>query len=173
MENVTENTILYKIDNKINEAKKVKLKLIKLNNVDDEIIKIDNRIGSLSLIKSELIKENKSNTYHMSEQDEIKFLSKMAKVREDNIKEYCKAHREDLVKAEQDELDILNEFLPKMPSKEELSSFISEKINEYLLTKDGDYKLSMRDMKDIKQIVTSVYCTIDGSLIKDVLVSKM
>lgn len=173
MNNVTNDTILYAIDEKIAKTKKEKVNLLSADKNNPQITKVDANINSLVLIKSELIKENKSNEYHLSKDDEIHLLSKMAKIREENIETYKKQNRNDLVELESNELNILNEFLPKMPSKEELAEFISTKIDEYLASQGEGYTLSMRDMGKIKPIVTSVYSTIDGGMIKDVLMSKI
>jgi len=173
MKNITKETILYAIEQKILNAKNKKVNLLKEKRDNQEIAKVDANINSLVFIKSELIKENKSKEYHLSKEEELKLLSKMAKVREDNIKTYKEQNRNDLLELETNELNILNEFLPKMPTKEELVEFISTKIDEYLASQGEGYSLSMRDMGKIKPIVTSVYNTIDGGMIKDVLMSKI
>ena len=173
MNNITKETILYAIEQKILNAKKEKVNLLSEKRDNQEIAKVDANINSFVLIKSELIKENKSNEYHLSKEEELKLLSKMAKVREENIKTYKEQNRNDLLELETNELNILNEFLPKMPSQEELVEFISTKIDEYLASQGEGYTLSMRDMGKIKPIVTSVYSTIDGGMIKDVLMSKI
>ena len=173
MNNITKETILYAIEQKILNAKKEKVNLLSEKRDNQEIAKVDANINSFVLIKSELIKENKSNEYHLSKEEELKLLSKMAKVREKNINTYKEQNRNDLLELETNELNILNEFLPKTPSHEELVEFISTKIDEYLASQGEGYTLSMRDMGKIKPIVTSVDSTIDGGMIKDVLMSKI
>ena len=173
MNNITNDTILYAIEEKIANAKKEKVIILGKDKNDPQLVKIDANINGLVLIKSELIKENKSNEYHLSKDDEILLLAKMAQIREENIKTYKEQERNDLLELETNELNILNEFLPKMPTKEELTQFISDKIDEYLASQTEGYTLSMRDMGKIKPIITSVYNTVNGELIKDVLMSKI
>ena len=173
MENISKENVLHEIEIKINDAKKEKVHLLSIDKNHLEIPNVDAKIGSLVLIKSELIKKNKSNEYHLTRQEEILELAKMAKTREENIKTYKDAKRDDLLVQEQLELDILNEFLPKMPTTEELKEFIGNKIDEYLAAQTSDYKLSMKDMGKIKPIINAVYSTVEGGLIKDVLLAKI
>lgn len=173
MVNISKESILYEIETKINDAKKEKVNLLSIDKNHPQIAIVDGKINSLVLIKSELIKINKSNEYHLTKQQEIVELAKMAKTREENIKTYTDAKREDLLKQEKIELDTLNEFLPKMPTTEELKTFISNKIDEYLTTQPNDYILSMKDMGKIKPIINAVYNTVDGGLIREVLLTKI
>lgn len=134
---------------------------------------MNERIGSLVLIKSELIRENKSKVYHLTVDEEIDILNKMAEKRKDNIKDYSDNGRPELAQAEHNELLVLQEFLPKMPSEEEIKEFISTTIDKYAAEQGSDYALSMKDMGKIKPLVTATYPTINGSVIKDILMTKI
>jgi uncharacterized protein YqeY len=169
-----ENKILSSIEKKIEEAKKEKIRILGIDKNHPTLPSVDARINSLVLIKSELIRENKNNNeYHLSNSEEIVLLNSMAEKRKRNIKDYTRVGRTELIEAEQKELDILNEFLPKMPTEDEIKQFISEKIDEYLVSKEEGYKLSMRDMGEVKKLVNTVYPTVNGGVIKDVLMSRI
>ena len=169
-----ENKILSRIEEKIEEAKKEKIRILGMDKNHPTLPRVDARINSLVLIKSELIRENKNNNeYHLSNSEEIVLLNSMAEKRKQNIKDYTRVGRTELAEAEQKELDILNEFLPKMPTEDEIKQFISEKIDEYLVSKEEGYKLSMRDMGEVKKLVNAVYPTVNGGIIKDVLISRI
>ena len=174
MKNISTESILYAIEGKITEAKKDKIRLLSIDKNHPNIPNVDARINSLVLIKSELIRENKNNKeYNMTKDDEAILLTKMVETREDNVKKYSDNGRPELAEADYQELLIIKEFLPKMPTEEEIKEFISETIDNYIASKEDGYKLSMKDMGQIKPIVNKIYPTINGGLIKEILVSKI
>ena len=77
--------------------------------------------------------------------------------REDSIRQYVDGGREDLANAEKAELNIINSFLPKQATDEEIENFTRTIISAYCLTMDEGHKLSMRDMKPILTIVQEKY----------------
>lgn len=166
--------ILWKVGEKIEEAKKEKIRILGIDKNHPALPTVDARINSLVLIKSEMIRENKNNNeYHLSNSEEIVLLNSMAEKRKQNIKDYSRNGRPELAEAEQKELEVINEFLPTMPTEDEIKQFISDKIDEYLVSQAEGYKLSMKDMGKIKGIVNATYPTVNGGVIKDVLMSKM
>ena len=174
MKNISTESILYAIEGKITEAKKDKIRLLSIDKNHPNIPNVDARINSLVLIKSELIRENKNNKeYNMTKDDEAILLTKMVEKREDNVKKYSDNGRPELAEADYQELLIIKEFLPKMPTEEAIKEFISETIDNYIASKEDGYKLSMKDMGQIKPIVNKIYPTINGGLIKEILLSKM
>ena len=124
MENVTKETLLYEIEEKINLLKEEKINLINEDKNNPNLPNLNERMKSLVLIKSELIRENKSNSYHLTKSEEIVLLNSMAGKRQQNIKDYTDNGRIELAEAEKKELDIINEFLPKMPTEEEIKTKI-------------------------------------------------
>lgn len=172
MKNVSKESLLYQIESKIAESKKEKATLVAEK--QEVPTSLNARIDSLVLIKSELIRENKNNKeYQLTNSDEVVLLTKMAEKRKDNVKAYSDNGRPELAEAEYNELGVINEFLPKMPTEEEINTFISDTIDNYRNEQGEDYALSMKDMGKIKGIVTSTYPTINGSIIKDVLMTKI
>jgi uncharacterized protein YqeY len=79
-------------------------------------------LRTLRSIKAAILIEktsaNASET--ISEADEIKMLQKMAKQRRDSLEIFTQQNREDLAKKEREELEIIERFLPKQMSQEEL-----------------------------------------------------
>ena len=67
----------------------------------------------------------------LKDQEIISILKKMNKQRNDSCIAYKKAGREDLLKKEQDEISIINNFLPKQMSEEETKN-ICKKVIENL-----------------------------------------
>jgi uncharacterized protein YqeY len=66
----------------------------------------------------------------LSDDEIIKIIQKSVKQREDAIKQFEEAGREDLIEKEKNELEILSSYLPKQLSDEELESIVKEVIDE-------------------------------------------
>lgn len=62
----------------------------------------------------------------LKEEDESKLLQKLVKQRRDSLDIFTKQNREDLAKKEQEEINIIERFLPKQLSPEELRKGLSE-----------------------------------------------
>jgi hypothetical protein len=60
----------------------------------------------------------------------ITVINKMVKQRKDSISQFTDAGRDDLVKVENDELAILNTYMPKQLSDEEIVPFVDKAIND-------------------------------------------
>ncbi|AGA76938.1 GatB/YqeY domain-containing protein [Echinicola vietnamensis] len=89
------------------------------------------RLRALRSIKSMImLEETKGSEKGMTEDEEIKLLTKAAKQRRDSLEIYEQQGREDLAATEQSELDIINEFLPKQLSEEELEGELKAIITE-------------------------------------------
>lgn len=71
-------------------------------------------------------------------------LLKLAKQHNDSIEQYRKANRDDLVKQEEKQLAVVNEFLPKQMSNEEIDEEINKVINDIQAQ-------SMKDMGNVMQ----------------------
>ena len=65
----------------------------------------------------------------LKDQEIISILKKMNKQRNDSCIAYKKAGREDLLKKEQDEISIINNFLPKQMSDEETKNICKKVID--------------------------------------------
>lgn len=130
------------------------------------------RLSVYRLIKNEFLKYEKSDKYSgWTEGMEISILLNMMAQRKDSIAQYAKADRMDLAETEMGELEIIGEFVPKEPTKEELDSYVHECIGNYVSTKGDEYKLSMRDMAPILGIVKEKYPTADGKTVSQILKS--
>jgi len=97
-------------------------------NVETEIKKAmlakdKDRLRALRAIKSLImLEETKGGSVGVTEEDEMKLLIKAAKQRKDSADIYQQQNREDLAAVELAELEIINEFLPKQLSEEEVEA---------------------------------------------------
>ena len=92
------------------------------------IAKDKTRLGALRSIKSLiLLEETKSGAKaEITEEDELKLLTKAAKQRKDSADIYQQQNRADLYEVEMAELEVLQEFLPKALTDEEITAAIKE-----------------------------------------------
>lgn len=90
------------------------------------------RLGALRSIKSLiLLEETKSGAKaEITEEDELKLLTKAAKQRKDSADIYEQQSRPDLYEVEMAELKVLQEFLPKALTDEEITTAIQEIISQ-------------------------------------------
>lgn len=69
-----------------------------------------------------LIEKTSGGSGEITEADELKMLQKLAKQRRDSLEIFTTQNRADLAQKEQEELDIIDKFLPKQMSAEELQA---------------------------------------------------
>lgn len=96
------------------------------------IAKNKSRLTALRAIKSLiLLEETKSGAKaEITEEDELKLLTKAAKQRKDSAEIYREQGRADLLEVEEAELAVIQEFLPKALSDEEIEIAVSKIIAE-------------------------------------------
>ena len=118
-------------------------------------------------IKNAITVEEKKTGNEIKPEEEAKLLMKLATQRKDSIEQYKQGGRQDLVEKEEKELAIINEYLPKEPTEEEITNLVKETIAKIESEKGG--KVEMRDMKDIMAAVKQVYPTVDGKLVSTIV----
>jgi hypothetical protein len=129
-------------------------------------------LNTLKLIKAEFLKKQTEpgrKTKELTEEEQTKVLLKMVSQREDSIQQYVNGGRQDLADTEKKELEIINTFVPKQPTDEELAEYVNNIINVYLTSKEENYRLSMKDMKPIMDKVKEKYPTANGKIISQTL----
>ena len=134
-----------------------------------------NKISTYRLILSgikDLDINNRSgpNKKETDDEDIKKLLKKMIKQRSESIEVYKKNNRNDLLEIEENEVNVLSEYLPKQMSEEETISICKQIIEK---TGANSIKEMGKVMGELKQNYSD---TIDfskaGALIKDLLSNK-
>jgi len=74
----------------------------------------------------------------LKEEDETKLLQKLVKQRKDSLEIFQQQKRTDLAQKEQEEIEIIEKFLPKQLSADELRSELSSIISEVGATSPAD-----------------------------------
>ena len=68
--------------------------------------------------------------HELSDDETLRVLQKEAKQRRESIEEYRKGNRDDLVQQEQQELEIIQTYLPEQLSEDEVRQLVEETIAE-------------------------------------------
>jgi len=85
------------------------------------------RLRAIRAIKSAfLLAGTETGTKEISDEIAMKAMMKMAKQRKDSIEIFTKENRTDLAKKEQEELDIISQYLPASMSREELEKALRD-----------------------------------------------
>ena len=94
--------------------------------------KNEGALRGLRAIKAAIIiaKTSEGAGGELKEEDETKLLQKLVKQRRDSLEIFKKQNREDLAQKEQEEIGIIERFLPKQMTAEELKIPLSEIISQ-------------------------------------------
>ena len=77
-------------------------------------------LRALRAIKSAILLAKTSGSAGLTPDDEMKLLQKLVKQRKESIDIYKQQNREDLSKGEQEELDVIEKFLPAQMGEDEI-----------------------------------------------------
>jgi uncharacterized protein YqeY len=104
------------------------------------LAKDEKSLRSLRAIKAAIINLKTSEGFGgtIKEDDEIKLLQKLVKQRKESLEIYEKQNRNDLAEKEKEEITIIEKFLPKQMSEEELKEVISKIITEIGASSQAD-----------------------------------
>lgn len=104
-----------------NIDKEIKTAMLAKNNV---------RLRGLRAIKAAILlaKTEKGGNDTLTEDAEIKVLQRLAKQRKESADIYKTQNREDLYQIEAEELEVIEEFLPKQLSREEVIAVVQDVI---------------------------------------------
>ena len=104
------------------------------------LAKDEKALRSLRAIKAAILlaKTSEGAGGELKEDGELKLLQKLVKQRKDSLEIYQQQNRADLAQKEQEEIEIIEKFLPKQLSAEELRSEIASIISEVGATSPAD-----------------------------------
>ena len=138
-----------------------------LKNIIDKEIKESmfqknkNRLIALRAIKAAILLEEKSGSSNNFNENQL--LMKLIKQRKDSLTLYKEQNRSDLAIKEEEEINIISEFLPKQMNELELIDQISEIISSINAT-------SMKDMgKVMGELTPQVKGKADGALVAKIV----
>jgi hypothetical protein len=104
------------------------------------LAKQEARLRALRAIKSAILlaKTADGKNGELTTEDEMKLLQKLAKQRKDSLEVFVQQQREDLAQKEREELEVIEAYLPKAMSEDELRSKLTALIAEIGASGPGD-----------------------------------
>ncbi|MFV1917743.1 MAG: GatB/YqeY domain-containing protein [Patescibacteria group bacterium] len=125
----------------------VKQQIVVAMKAKDEV-----RLSTLRLLSSELHNAKIDKRDKLTEDEELEVVRREAKKRRDAIEAYEKAGAKDRADKEEEELKILQEFLPKELSDEKLEQIVTEVITE----------TGAKDVKEMGKVIGLVMGKVKG-----------
>ena len=121
------------------------------------------RKNAVQMVRAAILQVEKDKNITVSDEQIIQIMAKEVKTRKDSLEDYQKGGRQDLVDQTKQEIQIIEEYLPKQLSKEELKAKVQEVIQETGAT-------SMKDMgKVMKAAKEKIGAASDGKSINEVV----
>ena len=103
--------------------------------------------STLRMAISELKKEEIDKRIDLEDEQVIQILQRMIKQRKDSYSQFLDAGRNELAEKEQNEINILSDFLPEQLSEEELNLIVTEVIKETAASGPQDMGKVMGSLK--------------------------
>lgn len=126
------------------------------------------KLSVIRMVKAALQNEGiKLGTSELPEEAELTVLTRELKQRKDSLHEFSNAGREDLVNKVQTEIEILEVYLPKQLSEEELVEIVKETVQEVNASSKADMG------KVMSAIMPKVKGKADGSLINKLVQQQL
>jgi uncharacterized protein YqeY len=129
--------------------------------------KNESKLASLRSVLTAIKNKEKEVRRSLEDPEIISLISTQIKQRKESIDHYRKAGREDLAKAEESEMHILQAYMPEELSAEEMSQALDEVISEV-------GAVSMKDMgKVMKAAMAKLAGRADGRVINEMVREKL
>lgn len=107
------------------------------------------RLSVIRMVKGAMQLAKPNPGEELTDDDVITVISKQIKMRNDSIKEFEAAGRSDLVEQNKKEIEILNTYMPKQLSEEELTEIIDKVFEEVKPTSQKDMGLIMKNISPL------------------------
>lgn len=123
--------------------------------------------NTIMMVRAAILQIEKDSQKEVNDDEILEILSKEVKKRKDSLEDITKSGREDLIKQVNDEIEIINTYLPEPLSLEELEQIISEVIAEVGAT-------SMKDMGKVMGLAkTKTSGRADNKTINEIVRKKL
>ena len=107
------------------------------------------RLSVIRMVKGAIQMSELNKKHELSDAEVIDVISKEIKTRKDSINEFKKGNREDLIEKTQKETDILQTYLPKQLSEEELNEIIDKVFDKIKPESSKDMGMVMKELKPL------------------------
>jgi hypothetical protein len=119
--------------------------------------------NTVQMVRAAILQVEKDKKIELDDNQVLETIAKEFKKRNDSLADYEKSGREDLIAQIKEEMAVLEQYLPKKLSEEELTEKIKEIISKVGAT-------SMKDMGAVmKEAKAELGVTADGRMINEVV----
>ena len=119
--------------------------------------------NAVQMVRAAILQIEKDKKIELDDNQVLEIIAKEFKKRNDSLADYEKSGREDLIAQIKEEMAVLEQYLPKKLSEEELTEKIKEIISKVGAT-------SMKDMGAVmKEAKAELGVTADGRMINEVV----
>ncbi|MFC3882971.1 GatB/YqeY domain-containing protein [Bacillus songklensis] len=125
------------------------------------------KLSVIRMVKASLQNEAIKLGRELTEEDELTVISRELKQRKDSLHEFEKAGRQDLVDKIQNELAVLEVYMPKQLTEEELTEIVKEAIAEVQASSKADMG------KVMGVVMPKVKGKADGSLVNKLVLQNL
>ena len=120
------------------------------------------RKNTVQMVRAAILQIEKDKGIEVEDDKILEIIAKEVKTKKDALKDFEKAQRQDLIDQTNQEIEILQEYLPKQLSKEEIKVEVEKIISEIGAT-------TMKDMGAImKEAKAKMGASADGKTINEV-----
>lgn len=125
------------------------------------------KLSLIRMLKSALQNEQIKKGQELSDVDTLAVLSREMKQRKESLREFENAGRDDLVQQVQDEINVLQTYLPEPLSETELKTLIAQTIDEIQAS-------SKKDMgKVMSTLMPKVKGRAEGQLVQQLVIEEL
>ena len=120
------------------------------------------RKNVIQMVRAAILQVEKDKQIEVTDNQIVEIIAKETKKRKDSIVDYEKSGRQDLLDQINEEIAILEEYLPEQLSTEEVEAKVKENVEnsfeKVIITRDNDkyYSLDYRTKKQTMKILTTL-----------------
>jgi uncharacterized protein len=126
------------------------------------------KMSTLRMVKAAMMNRQIEKGSELDDEDMQKLLRSLVKQRRDSIEQYEKAGRQELVDKEQAEINVIETYLPKAATQQEIEQIITAVIAE----------TGANSMKDMGKVMKAAQAALagknaDGRLVSEIVKAKL
>ncbi|MBR3673435.1 MAG: GatB/YqeY domain-containing protein [Clostridia bacterium] len=119
--------------------------------------------NTVQMVRAAILQVEKDKQIELNDDQILEVIAKEFKKRNDSLADYEKSGREDLINQIKEEMAVLEDYLPKKLSEEELTEKVKEIIAEVGATSMKDMGIVMKTAKE------KLGVTADGKMINEIV----
>ena len=108
-----------------------------------------NKKNAVQMVRAAILQVEKDKGIEVNDEQILSIISKELKTRKDSLEEYKKANREDLIEKVKEEMEVLEKYLPKQLTDEELEKEIKTIIEKVEAKTMKDMGKVMKEAKEV------------------------